>query len=242
MLNHVLRYQPVVDALDEVHVGDILDVGSGSRGVRPHLVRKVPVTACDVSFDDYGSANVGQGSDVERVHGSVLSLPFDDTSFDGVIALDLLEHLEPDDRPRALAELARVTRVRLVVGCPCGRAALESDRRVAILYGRLRRPIPGWLAEHLSHGFPDARELELELSRSGSVTLFPNSSARSGRLVASAEATPGLWRLPFWASELLRRGLLHHRTRPFASRAARALRGGDGEPSYRTIAVLDPLR
>jgi SAM-dependent methyltransferase len=40
--------------------------------------------------------------------GSLLSLPFDEASFDLVCALDIVEHLEDEDR--ALAELSRVAR------------------------------------------------------------------------------------------------------------------------------------
>jgi predicted SAM-dependent methyltransferase len=41
---------------------------------------------------------------------SLLELPFEDTSFDRALCLDVLEHLSFADQPRALAELFRVVR------------------------------------------------------------------------------------------------------------------------------------
>jgi predicted SAM-dependent methyltransferase len=48
-------------------------------------------------------------SDLVR-RGSLLELPFEDTSFDRALCLDVLEHLSFADQPRALAELFRVVR------------------------------------------------------------------------------------------------------------------------------------
>ena len=105
--------------------------------------------------------------------GSVTELPFEDGTFDAVLALDLLEHVPAQDRALALAELTRVTARRAVVGWPCGERALRADRRLARYYRLLRRGTPGWLDEHLELGFPERELLRATLSRHGSLRQHP---------------------------------------------------------------------
>jgi SAM-dependent methyltransferase len=67
------------------------------------------------------AGGVAHGIDVSRwavehavashiVQGSLLQLPWPDDEFDLVISQDVLEHIHPDDLPRALSEQTRVTR------------------------------------------------------------------------------------------------------------------------------------
>jgi hypothetical protein len=235
MLNHLLRYEPVVRLVEEVAPRTLLEAGSGSRGLSGLVADGTEITACDVSFEDYGSLAPGVDAGVRRVTASVLDLPFADGEFDCVVALDLLEHLEPAQRPRAVAELARVAGRRVIVGCPTGRPALRADRRLAGYVRRLRRPRPVWLDEHLRNGFPQPEEL-------GAWVATPSVVIRNERLtthfvVCALEATPVLWRLPLALSDRLR-PLLRRGGTP--SRAVfGALRGFDGGPGYRTIVVAD---
>ena len=41
-------------------------------------------------------------------HGSATSLPFEDSTFDSVTALEILEHLDWDDQMKAMSEMKRV--------------------------------------------------------------------------------------------------------------------------------------
>src|SRR5215217_3452574 len=130
-VNHVVRIEPVLIALGELGGGELLDVGSGSTGLAPWVREQFTVTAADTRFDDYGAASGPSGAAAHTVVADVRDLPFEDKSFDAVVALDLLEHVPPDDRAKALAELVRVTRTRLIVACPTGAEALAGDRRLA---------------------------------------------------------------------------------------------------------------
>ena len=47
-----------------------------------------------------------------------LDLPFDDNAFDNVLCMEVLEHLEKIDFAKALHELRRVTRKRLMITVP----------------------------------------------------------------------------------------------------------------------------
>lgn len=235
MLNQLLRYEPVVRLIRSGPGRQVLEVGSGSRGLGRYLGPEWRVTACDVSFDDYGADRIGQADTTSRVVGSVLDLPFADQSYETVVALDLLEHLQPSDRPRALAELARVAARTLVVGCPCGPAAEEVDRRLVAWYRLLRRPLPGWLVEHQAFATPSVEELTEPLQGRGRLVTCRNASAGSQLAVLALEALPLMGRVSVFLSALLERRLRDDR----ASRTImRFLRGRDRAPAYRVIATL----
>jgi len=125
---------------------------------------------------------------------------------------------------------------RLVVACPCGQPALEADRRLA---RALPRP-PGWLDEHLENGFPEREDLAAALEPHGSVRLLGNENVASHERLVRAELSP----LPAAAGRLvalalasaLRRG---GRGGRLADWLLARVRGGDREPAYRAVAVLD---
>lgn len=76
----------------------------------------------------------------ERVRkASLLAMPFEDGSFDGVLCLDVIEHLSLLEQPRALAEIQRVLCAggRLLLSVP-NLAHLHSRLRF-FLFGRLTR-------------------------------------------------------------------------------------------------------
>lgn len=87
--------------------GSLLDVGCGmGLLVRTLLRRGVRARGVDVA-----------GAPIEHANrlapgcfgtGSILSLPFEDGSFETVVCMDVLEHIAEEDLERALAELSRV--------------------------------------------------------------------------------------------------------------------------------------
>jgi hypothetical protein len=190
------------------------------------------VTAVDSSFDDYSGAVQSAPAGVHRVVGDARRLPFDDRAFDVAVAVDLLEHIAPHDRPAVLDELCRVSRRRVVVACPAGGPALEADRRLADFYRRRKRTLPGWLEEHLANGFPEPLELAAGLARHGAVLLVGNESTSAHGRVMRAQALPGLHQAARALAWALTRGGAR-------IRGSRLLRGGDRAPTYRTIAVVD---
>lgn len=242
MLNQLARYEPVVALVEEVPGATLLDVGSGHRGIARFLSDRWRITASDIDFTDYGAVEKSdEPGRAERVIADVCDLPFADGEFDVVTAVDLLEHVEPPRRSRALEELARVAARRLIVAVPSGAPALDADRRLAAFYRRIRQPAPGWLEEHLRNGFPEDRELTDALAAHGRLRLVANEWVPAHAFVARVEAIPYVQ----WVSPLLSlcldKGLRRdgRRAAPLARSAIRALRAWDRTPSYRTIAVLD---
>ena len=120
----------------DVRAGErVLDLGCGfGRHSYEALKRGAEVVACDLArpeveqVRDLARLLVAEGEVDESVmaapvQGNALGLPFDDDSFDRVIASEVLEHIDDDEA--AFAELARVLR-------PGGRLAVT---------------IPSWLPE-----------------------------------------------------------------------------------------------
>jgi SAM-dependent methyltransferase len=239
-LNHLVRLLPVATVLCAARPGSVLDVGSGSRGLVRWLPRDVEVTAVDTSFEDYGAARRFSARRARAVVGDVRELPFPDGAFDAVAAVDLLEHVAPADRPAALDELLRVTRRRLVVACPTGARALAADRALAARLAAGGRTPPGWIAEHVANGFPEADELAAWLAPHGRLAVAPNLSVAAHVRLMRAELSVAAYVPTRLAAAGLglafRAGGIPARV---AGRVLAALRGHDRLPAYRTILCLD---
>lgn len=86
----------------------LLEVGVGEGVVADHLEKEgVTVTTVDIAEDLHPD-----------VLGSVTELPFEDNSFDAVLAAEILEHIEFRDVGKALREIARVSRVHAIISLP----------------------------------------------------------------------------------------------------------------------------
>jgi SAM-dependent methyltransferase len=240
MLNQLARYSAVVPLVEEFPGQSLLEVGSGSEGIARFASGRWRVTVCDRDFSDYGAVEVPNDG-LRRIEGDVTDLPFVDGEFDVVVALDLLEHLPAHLRPVALTELARVARSRLVVGCPCGERALRADRALYRYYSAQPRSVPPWLVEHLENGFPAGELLGETLAPFGVVRLVPNERIGAHLVVSLLEGTPYVARLMLRLAARLEAGMPNHDGGGSAAavRWLNRLRGGDGEPVYRRIAVLD---
>jgi hypothetical protein len=240
MLHQLARYAAVAPLIDELGGGELLDVGSGSEGVAGWIGPGWAVTAVDRSFDDIGAMPGPRPAETRTVVGDARRLPFADGAFDVVLALDVLEHIEPADRPRVIDELVRTGRRRVIVACPTGKAAFAVDRRLAEgLRGRGMAP-PSWLTEHEENGFPEPDELRGPLEGNGRVRMIGNENVRWHEWLFSFEFRRPGFHVSRLVSRALARGLASGRLARFPSRIAlRAIQGPARPPSYRTIAVLD---
>ena len=218
----------------------MLEVGSSDEGIAGWLYEPGwSITICDDVFWEEAIARSRAVEGVRRVLGDVRDLPFEDREFDVTAALDLLEHVPPDDRARALTELARVTRHRLVVGCPCGAEALAADRGLARSFTDRGQEPPLWLREHLEMGFPDAALLRSTLERFGQVRLMESESISAHERVVRLLAHPN----GFYASRLAATVLAPSLRRPgfvypLVAGVLWLVRGRDRPPTYRTLAIL----
>lgn len=91
----------------------VLEVGCGRGHLARRLAVAADVTACDISV----SAAVARSTGNERyVEATAEALPFVDRAFDVVVCTHTLEHVQ--NLPRALAELRRLARQKVIVVVP----------------------------------------------------------------------------------------------------------------------------
>ena len=108
-----LNKQSVDYILDNIVGSDVLDAACG----RGFLARRIAgleklVTGLDIEVPDHDEK-------FSFVQGCLSQLPFDDNSFDTVLCTHALEHIT--DGKKALNELLRVARHRVIIIVPCQR-------------------------------------------------------------------------------------------------------------------------
>lgn len=147
-----MRYMPVVRLLRRRGLGsNVVEVGSGSHGLAPYLRRRI--LAIDMCFPGTRNARL------VAVRGSALALPVRNRACRTVVSLDMLEHMSADGRPQALDELVRIAGGLLILGCPCGRDAMQQDRHLHRTYWRRHGADYPYLWDHVEYGLPTEEEL-----------------------------------------------------------------------------------
>ena len=88
----------------------LLDVGSGPIALTEAFVSpRFDIVRADVGqFDDPSIVRLQPGE----------PLPFEDAAFDVAVAIEVLEHVPPAQRPSLIRELQRVSRQATIVCCP----------------------------------------------------------------------------------------------------------------------------
>jgi len=86
----------------------VLEIGIGN-GVVTYLLRRANILVTTLDVDNQVAPDVV---------GTVLELPFEANTFDGVLCCEVLEHLPFNNFTQALRELWRVTRTFAVVSLP----------------------------------------------------------------------------------------------------------------------------
>lgn len=131
-LSFRLRADVALD-LVEWKAGDrVLDVGGGLGSFAALLsLRGVSVTLLDVVEENLAVIE-RRHPGVTAVLGDACALPFDDGTFDGAVCMEVLEHIDDDER--AVAELRRVVRngAALVVSVPNAAAPLPFVERLGL--------------------------------------------------------------------------------------------------------------
>jgi hypothetical protein len=95
--------------------------------------------------------------------------PFADGAFHAVLALDVLEHVQPPERPFFTRELARLSSRAVILSVPTARAA-QAEAFVHGLTGS------AWLAEHSELGLPEPDQVAGLIQEAGlELTRLPNA-------------------------------------------------------------------
>jgi hypothetical protein len=142
-----LRYLPVAEAIRQnPPQGLILEVGVNCSGLTTYL--PLPVVGVDSVM---GTARPPL---VTPILAWGQALPFVGKSFDYTVCMDTLEHVEDSERSLVLAELLRVTKRRVYLGCPMGAAAEQQDRELQRYHRKHNGGSFPFLDEHVANGLP----------------------------------------------------------------------------------------
>jgi SAM-dependent methyltransferase len=153
VLNWKIRYSKIMEEHRDLFDASksVLEVGCGSAGIAQYLKRRV--TGLEPGFR-------GPTSEwLNPVTGDLLDLPFPPEHFDIVLCVDIIERLPPPSRKRALAELVRVAKEKVILSCPCDLFATEGERSLAEVFRETSLGVPPWLADHVGPGLPDVGDM-----------------------------------------------------------------------------------
>jgi SAM-dependent methyltransferase len=104
----------------------ILDVGCGKGEPMTFINRKGKFKAVGIDiFKPYLEKSKRKGVYQDLILGDVRFLPFKENSFDAIICLEVLEHLEKQYGEYLLSELERVARKQILLTTPVGRYELH---------------------------------------------------------------------------------------------------------------------
>ncbi len=104
-------------ALERIHGPEVLEVGVGA-GQLFNILARDPALRRLVGIDIRWNKKLIRPDRGELELMNILDLRFPDRSFDTVNCMEVLEHLEAIDFPRALSEIRRVCRGTLIVTVP----------------------------------------------------------------------------------------------------------------------------
>lgn len=119
--NHQRRCEEIVKRCE----GKVLDVGAGDGYITNKIKEKGhPVVGLEIS--DKRIKNAKEKYNLDFVKGDANNLPFEDGSFDTVVASEVLEHL--DNLGQGLKEAIRVAKKKVIITLPIGDWEEETHR------------------------------------------------------------------------------------------------------------------
>lgn len=112
--------------------------------------------------------------------GSILEIPVADEAYDAVVAVDVLEHIAPKDRTKAIAELARVAKTHIILNYPCS----DSKEAQELVLRLTNNPL---IEEHVKWELPDSDWVLSELEKhhfNGTITGHTSIATWLGQYVS----------------------------------------------------------
>ena len=107
--------------IESVNPGNVIDIGCGPGVLLQRIVTQKGFDGFSYTGVDFQIDPTTRQSDerLEFHEAAIESMPFEDNSFDTVICTHVLEHIL--DLPKAVAELRRICRGKLIIVVPCER-------------------------------------------------------------------------------------------------------------------------
>lgn len=147
-----IRYLPIVREIRRLGEPSVLEIGSGGLGIAPYLGRKV--VGMDTKFTPPFHPLL------EIKIGDATKIPFPDKSFDVVICVDTLEHMENAKRKIAIEEMLRVAKKEIIIAVPTGAEAARQDQKLSEKYKRENGQDYDFLTDHEKFGLPTEEEIK----------------------------------------------------------------------------------
>jgi ubiquinone/menaquinone biosynthesis C-methylase UbiE len=211
MLNQFIRYIHPTRFILEKRLENILEVGSGTQGIGPYIRKRF--VGLDSDFRDYAGEKIPLHQHMIPIRALAWQLPFRDETFDCVLCLDTLEHVEESRRNLVVSELIRVSKRHVIVGFPSGAKAFEYDEKLYKYYKRKRKEIPIWLEEHIRNGFPPQSAISDMLAKNGLKCISTkNDNVKFHYINAILEQNKYLFVIPFLIYKIFSLLLLRKRS------------------------------
>src|SRR3989344_8666272 len=138
------RYLPFIPHLE----GEILDVGGGIGNLYDLSGKKI--TVFDINENEL---KISRKKGLEAIQGDGINLPFKDNSFDTVVSVATLEHIQKNKRSKFLEELKRVSKKKILIYTPYGKKGEEYDKKLYNFRKKIGRE-DKWTLEHIKNGLP----------------------------------------------------------------------------------------
>lgn len=185
-LVHYARTFSIFKLLNKISLGKVLNVG-GADGYHSYLVEKlfnVETVTLDIQKKRLEIAAQRYGLSVKE--GSALKIPYEDNSFDSVLCIETIEHI--DDPKQVIAELKRVAKTNVIISTE---SFFDSREQVSefLLYirethpqlFRRQNPVPAYDLSHFT------REDFYTFFRSDDLTFYPQFSFKQAEIIDSIE-------------------------------------------------------
>jgi ubiquinone/menaquinone biosynthesis C-methylase UbiE len=107
-LQRFISYYYQIDSVMKTNAKSVLEIGIGNRMIADYLDKSgFNVVTCDFN----------EKLNPDKV-GDIRNLPFEDNTFDAVLAFEILEHIPFEDVEVALSELKRVSKKNVIISIP----------------------------------------------------------------------------------------------------------------------------
>lgn len=148
-----IRYYPVIREIRKANLNGpkILEIGSGSTGITPYL--KQSVDAVDIDFSGPKSKFIN------RIKGKAWELPFKKNVYDISISVDVLEHIPPQFREKAISEMIRVTSKLAIIVVPTSSDSEKQDEELRNRWNKVFNIKNLFLEEHVKYGLPQSEDI-----------------------------------------------------------------------------------
>ena len=115
--NFNTHYYPFIERSLQGRAESVLDVGSGEGMLTRLLRRSIPHVVGIDSDEASVDMAAAKSDDIDYIWGDVLRHPFEPESFDAVVSVATLHHMEPRQGLRRMGQLIRPGGTLVVIGC-----------------------------------------------------------------------------------------------------------------------------